>query len=611
MAIPALPILSFRPNWQDGLTESFVWVTDVLASDTGDEQRRSLRLSPGRFFETSFALWDAERTFFDLFLSNLGSQEMLFPLWHDIGRATGPSGIGEHRLAFDTRWREFTEGGFAVIQGKDALTYEAVEISSVDDYGLQTVAPLAQAWGTGSPIMPLRRGRFDLTDSIGFTKVTSRVGTATFRINVTEPNDWPDSEETFAIYAGYPVFTTTPDVRDNLDLSFTRNIATLGNDFGKSFYADIADRAFLAQAHAWFLKGRETQAQFRDFMFRMRGRAHAFWLPTFNDDLLLAAPAASAATTIEVHKVGYGYTGGPGPGREYIAIFMYDGTVKTRKVTGLSMPSLPTREKLQLDAALGSDISPATVRAISFMDLARFDQDQFDLQHHTDTDGLTTVSAVFKTFSNGRTAPTPIDLPVPVSVQNDFICGTPDSEHEICTPQYCTPQTIFTWALEYNGCNPSYCPTRFWYPPEFANDDDYPNIINPPILGGPSGKTIAGLDGVFNNCNNNGATYEYNYYNDPDSEWYHDPRAIKLQGQLLFEWNTTNSDFGCTYHGALVDGGGTLSIEYGPFWCGDHVAIASLTRTFISMPRCDTPTTEILIDGVGMQGNIPYTFVWT
>ncbi|RUF67839.1 hypothetical protein IPC1105_33025, partial [Pseudomonas aeruginosa] len=45
---------SFAPDWADGVQESLEWLTELLTSTSGLEQRRSLRLSPRRSFEAEF-----------------------------------------------------------------------------------------------------------------------------------------------------------------------------------------------------------------------------------------------------------------------------------------------------------------------------------------------------------------------------------------------------------------------------------------------------------------------------------------------------------------------------------------------------------------------------
>lgn len=49
---------AWPPNWADGVEERLEWLTDVLTSRSGMEQRRALRVAPRRSFEASFVVTD-------------------------------------------------------------------------------------------------------------------------------------------------------------------------------------------------------------------------------------------------------------------------------------------------------------------------------------------------------------------------------------------------------------------------------------------------------------------------------------------------------------------------------------------------------------------------
>ncbi|MEL2255713.1 hypothetical protein, partial [Klebsiella pneumoniae] len=55
----------FAPDWADGVQESLEWLTELLTSTSGVEQRRSLRLSPRRSFEAEFYAEGRERVLLD------------------------------------------------------------------------------------------------------------------------------------------------------------------------------------------------------------------------------------------------------------------------------------------------------------------------------------------------------------------------------------------------------------------------------------------------------------------------------------------------------------------------------------------------------------------
>lgn len=189
-----------------------------------------------------------------------------------------------------------------------------------------------------------------------------------------------------------------------------------------------------------------------------------------------------------------------------------------------------------------------------------------------------------------------------------------------CTPicEPCPQSTTISWNLSFNGCKTFYCPTRNWYSPVIAGRvEPYLYVINPPLVidgvTGPSGKAIETNIGMVGGCDGSlpQSLFEHDYYNDPLSEWYQNPLAIKLQGQLLQEWGSDNADFYVTVHGANFGAYNTLQIQYGAFWCGDNIATATLTRNDCGgcVPKCACAPT-ILLENVELVGNVPYTFTF-
>lgn len=164
--------------------------------------------------------------------------------------------------------------------------------------------------------------------------------------------------------------------------------------------------------------------------------------------------------------MGFGYTGGPTSGREHIAI-THDGGTICRKILSVIPGTTSASEKVNLDAPLGLALSPGVVRRISFLDTARFDQDEFEITHHGGLDGLSEASALFRTFKNTRTAPLPISYPIPEGVMGAEACGVevPDSDcYEQAPPD---PGWDWTVKVEYpiTGSVAAYANMNLWVGP--------------------------------------------------------------------------------------------------------------------------------------------------
>lgn len=424
MADSDLPVFPFRVNWENGVIERLMFKSPILRAEEGAEQRRSVRPTPRRAIEADFLLYGPERAFFDLYMHGLSAQTVLVPFYWDLGITTAAAAMGStDRLEFDTRWTEFEVGKLALIQGRTALEYEVVEIDAIDDDGLDLVAPVTRNWPAGSRVMPLRRG---LIDEMGtLSHPTAAVAEITVRLSVAEANPWTPATDESPLFQTYRVFLESPNWVSELEAEMAHDVVRFDPEIGIPYQTDPVGRANVGQGHSWFLKGREGLASFRDLVYRHKGRRGQFWLPTFKADLELTSDIASSDTEIEVANVGMSYVGGGDPisGREYILIETWDGEAIPLQITDITPGPGSQIETIGLGGAVGQDLSVEQVRRISFMDMGRFDQDEFELQHHTDTRNLTEVSASFRTFKNSRDPSGVIELPIPEAAMSGAACG--------------------------------------------------------------------------------------------------------------------------------------------------------------------------------------------
>lgn len=411
---PDLPVWTIRPNWAQGITERLEWLTDVLASSTGVEQRRAVRLSPRRYIEITVNPTQQERTFLDLILHSLGSAEWLFPLWFDKGRLDARVLPGGLRLDFDNTYREHVEGGLALLY-KDAFTWEAVSILAADDNGLDLDLPLDQEWGPGTAIYPLRRA--EISGDTKLDALTTRVGESVLLFRMTEANDFPAAMPDDLLYLGAPVMTIAPNRKSAITTEHTRLSIDRDGQVGKTYRVDGAGRAFAVQAHNWLLVGRQAQAEFRSMLYWLRGRQRSVWLPTFNEDVVASRDQAAASLNLDVWKIGYEYAGGPIAGRDLIRI----GS-NVLKITDTGAPQSPQEERLRIGAGLPQAIPKG--RSGSFLDAARLNQDTVELTHHADTNGAMECGATFRTFANIRDATGTIYMPISASSKFAGVCGS-------------------------------------------------------------------------------------------------------------------------------------------------------------------------------------------
>jgi len=409
----ALPMWTPQPNWSDGVTERLEWRTHILSSETQVEQGIATRATPRRSFEAKFSLNGAERAFAVNFLRMAGGDEVMAPLWHDRGELGAAASSGSSTLTVDTTYREFVDGGMALLVSPNSLLSEPVQIDTVASGLLTLVAPTVAVWPAGTIVQPMRRAR--INDDLKLSVLNSAVGEIPLTFETANDNPFDGGSETYPTYLGLPVMTTAPDFAQSIDLSILREIVKLDPGPGRTTWTNPAGRSFESRMHGWMLHGRSEHWAFRQWLYRTAGRAGMMWVPSFTDDLLVAAAASSGATAVDVQACGLALTGIPAAGREHIWL-----NGQANRITSLGTPGSGT-ERVNLNAGL--TVAAAVGDRGSFMDTARLDADVIEIHHASDTDGAATVVIPFRSIPNTRDGSAAGFLPVPTAAMNDTPCG--------------------------------------------------------------------------------------------------------------------------------------------------------------------------------------------
>lgn len=420
-----LPLWTIRPNWTEGVLERLSWLTDVIPSSYGTEQRRALRLTPRREFEMEFNPVDNARSYFELFLHRFGSEEFMLPLFHDRGKLTADIAAGTVTIPVDTVNREFVVGGMAVLLGDDPFTYDKLEVTAVAAGSINVNAGgVTRAWPKGASLYPLRRSRIEQESQA--SALTNRVGQGTLLFQLNQDNLIANEGAWGTLYGGHPVMLDKPNRREVVDLSFLRNSLTLDNDHGLIALGDDAGRAFTTQTHMEMIRGRAEHATFRQFLYRLRGQQGAIWVPSFNQDFVLSQPAGVADAALTIRKIGYGLTGGAISGRRHVLV---NDSVMA-EITGTGAEPSATEELLTLSGAVGTALLAGTRG--SFMDTCRLASDDIEIVHHTDTDGLAECNLSFRSFRDERVPPAITRHPIPAGAILQESCGTSAPEEAGC-----------------------------------------------------------------------------------------------------------------------------------------------------------------------------------
>lgn len=378
-----------EPDWTSGVSEGLAWLTQVLQSPTGAEQRIALRLSPRRTFEASVMAQGADRQALENLLFHAGASRWALPIWTDVMALGMTIPAGEIVIPLNVAGRDFIVGETVLF--KDGLgplaRHELAIVSKITATAFIVTRPLAMTWPAGTCIYPTRPA--ELTDPPQITRHNDSLIRAQVRFRIVAHNAFVPVFSA-PLYRGHAVLEHTPDHSTDLTVEYQRRLLELDNSRGIPKRTDTARRPFVVQQHVWSEMGRDAQINLRALFYYLRGCQRAIWVASQARDF--SPLSGMSGRTLDVSLAGFSDYG-IAPGRRDIRILLTDGTCIYRRIVAAA-PGINS-ERLTLDGdALIIDL--AQIVSISFMTLCRQNADAVTWEHVTDADGFARVSTLFR-----------------------------------------------------------------------------------------------------------------------------------------------------------------------------------------------------------------------
>ncbi len=388
-----LPVFAVQPNWADPIIERLMYSTEVLSSESDVEQRRSLRTTPRRSFEMSFARHGAIRSRVDTFLAGVGRNRVLVPMWHEQvilqSALSSTLSIADGTIAM----REFRDDGLVIVTANNPALYEVLTIDTVNmGTGLITftAAPVG-SWPAGSRVMPLRQAR--VSESGSLNNVTDAVGTVQVRFDLADAEGgW------YSPSWGHdtPLWQFPLERGQQMSVAHNRATAFVTDDeYGPVDVFDLDQKTRLNIRAAVTLIGRARVFAFRQFIDMARGRAVRFWMPSFMSDI--QPLSGVSGTTFDIQSIGSPvYMKTAQDYRAQMLIEFIDGRPSVYSAIDSVQRISDTVDRVTVATSLAAATN-AEIARVSFLLPVRFDQDLFELQHLVDGSAAVRTSVVVRT----------------------------------------------------------------------------------------------------------------------------------------------------------------------------------------------------------------------
>lgn len=364
------------PTWP--IVERWSWLTTVVKSISGREQRMAVRVEPHQSFQYSLALLDDE-----------DRQIALYTFWRYIGRhlayplfaysvpLLSTASIGSIYLDVDTDAGNFRIGERVAVFSRDMSLYTVLETTGLGSPdGIELEQPLEVELSGDLLVAPAPMCR--INDGHGLTmNPTTGQSEVMFTSVATREILRPGQTTSIDTFAGLPILPQKY-ISSNVSERVTRNIEVLDNaiTLPQDYKTWINPQI---QSSRSYLIENEDLDYWRKFADTIKGSRGVFLAPSHREDFHLSTSPALGATTLftaDTRVADFMY----GAGNKFLRIQRADGSVIYRAVSDAIL-LMDRTVRIVLTQSIGSAPGNNQIERLSIMSKVRLADDTIELSH--------------------------------------------------------------------------------------------------------------------------------------------------------------------------------------------------------------------------------------
>jgi hypothetical protein len=348
-------------QYRNNLTEQLSWLTNILRSINGTNQRIRLRNAPRRQLSLEAYIPKSEIIRINNNLYGQRDRDWGIPLFQEQRAITSIVTSGDSSINVSTEYGNFIEDGLGIIY-ENISNYEVFVIDSFTTSSISTNSPLQNNYTISSKVCPVEVSRLISSPKRSITGCNSVLSAKFESLN---NYDNPEGEQSPTQYNSIDVLLDKEvfniyTVTKNIDDTYDKNINVIDFNTGKIDYFSYNNYVEITKNIRFFLDSLEDIWNFRIWLHRRAGKLRPFWFPSYEKDFRLVSEGA-LGNTVEFINDNYQSQASL---RDHVIVFKTDGNYLFRSITDSELTIAGTTG-ITFDSSLG--INDTDVEKICYL----------------------------------------------------------------------------------------------------------------------------------------------------------------------------------------------------------------------------------------------------
>lgn len=382
----AARLWNYLPDWSRGYDVRRSFRTDIIRSRNNTEQRRSLRDVPRLSIDYSANVRspDLIEAKHELRFAQNQPRTVLDYSRYTVSTTLLSGGLSSFEVAAVPSW--IAAGQLIAFCGGGVV--EVVQVDSVAVNVITLTAPVSNTWPLGSVIRPALFGL--LAGQISASRVSDGVQNFSLRFDAYPGGEPPEDLGTAdTLFQGLEVFTGEVDFGSAPSVDYQWPVEQVDYGIGRTAqFRPVVQHEQLIEGN-FTGRSRAEVAALEAFWLRHKGRRTAFYRPTCQNDMQLAANANGSSIDVEGTLLAQLFANADSPFTDLaLEIVLTSGTRLRRLITGITTAGANSR--ISLNASTTATVA-GTAR-ISWMPLCRFGSDELVTRWQSQTTATVPLS---------------------------------------------------------------------------------------------------------------------------------------------------------------------------------------------------------------------------